>query len=71
MAPEDKRHVGAKAQREAVNQLIDHHKEEYDKILGDLRVEMGLPREAGPAKKPSKVELLRAQLREKGIEPTV
>lgn len=69
MPPEDKRHVGAKAARNAISTLIAAHADEYAKILGDEREKMGLPRVAGPVKKLSKLELLRQQLREKGENP--
>ena len=69
--PEDKRHVGAKAHRAAVSALVMAHKDEFEKMLGDEREKMGLPRVSGPVKKPSKTEMLREQLRGAGIEPKV
>lgn len=69
--PEDKRHVGAKAHRLAIEELIASHRDEFEKVLGDAREKLGLAREPGPQKKFSRLEQLRQQLRDKGIEPAV
>lgn len=69
--PDDKRHVGAKAQRQAIAQLMANHMDEYQKLLGDEREKLGLPREPKPPKKLSKYEQLRQQVREAGMEPVV
>lgn len=69
--PEDKRHVGAQAHRNAINRLVSTHQEEFNKILADERVKLGLSPESRPPKKLSRLEQLREQLRQAGVEPTV
>lgn len=68
---EDRRHVGAQAQRQAVSKLMEAHQEEFDQILGDERESLGLPRESTPAKKPSRLDILRQQIRDAGGEPKI
>ena len=68
---EDRRHVGAQAQRQAVSRLIDKYRSDYDKILGDEREGLGLPRDPTPAKKLSRLEILRQQLAEAGMTPKI
>ena len=67
----DKRHVGAKAHRNAIKKLIEAYADEFALALGDAREAEGLPREPAQSRKPSKTELLRQQLRDAGIEPTI
>lgn len=69
--PEDKRHIGAQAQRQAVSRLIDRHRDEYQDLLGDEREALGLPRDAKPVKKPSRLDILREQLKAAGVEPKI
>lgn len=69
--PDDRRHVGAQAQRQAVSRLIANHRDEYQNLLGDEREALGLPREAKAGKKPSRLDILREQLKAQGIEPKI
>lgn len=57
--------------RAAQSQLIEKYPDDFNKILGDEREKVGLPRDPGPKQKTSRLELLRQQLREAGKEPVV
>lgn len=65
----EKMHLGNKARHAAVKVLIENHEDEFAKLLGDQREKLGLPREAAVQKPKSKLEQLREQLREAGIDP--
>lgn len=61
--------LGLQARGQAVEKLIEAHRTEYDNILGDLRVSMGLSRvPGGNSKSPQKLQerkfKLEAQLRQ-------
>jgi hypothetical protein len=60
-----------KARKTAIEKLIANHSEEYDTLHRKERVELGLPEDPTPAKKLSRIELLREQLRAAGIEPKI
>lgn len=71
MPANDKRHLGSKALRAALDRLKESHATEFAQLLGDEREKLGLPRERVEQKKASRLEKLREQLRAAGIEPEI
>jgi hypothetical protein len=51
--------------------LVQNHAAEYMTLLGDEREKLGLPRERVVQKKKSRLDILRDQLREAGVDPEI
>ena len=57
------------ARNTAVAELIKRHQDEYDKLLGDLREDLGLARDAAAEARQAKINRLLEQLEKLGYQP--